>query len=94
VQAQDARAQGDSDATGQRLFLTSCGLCHANPDLVNKAPGPILSKSTLNGNAEDIAAFIKTGTNTMPSFSVTYSDAEIAAIAKYITTIPASEAAK
>jgi mono/diheme cytochrome c family protein len=48
----------------------------------------------LNGNADDIAAFIKTGTNTMPSFSVTYSDAEIEAIAKYIKTLPAKEAAK
>ena len=92
--AQDVQKLGDTERLGQRLFMTSCGLCHADPDLVNKAPGPALTKATLNGKADDIAAFIKTGTNTMPSFSVNFSDTEIDAIAKYIITIPAKEAAK
>ena len=92
--SQDAQKLGDTERLGQRLFMTSCGLCHSDPDLVNKAPGPVLSKATLNGKAEDIAAFIKTGTNTMPSFSVNFSDTEIDAIAKFIITIPAKEAAK
>lgn len=88
-----ASAQEAELDTGQRLYMTSCGLCHAAPDLINKAPGPALNHTTLNGNAEDIATFIKTGTERMPSFRYTYSDAEIGAIARYITTIP-GEAAK
>jgi mono/diheme cytochrome c family protein len=84
-----AAAQTVADDTGQRLYLTSCGLCHAAPDLVNKAPGPALNRTTLDGKSEDIAAFIKTGTNNMPSFRYTYSDAEIDAIARYISGLPA-----
>lgn len=89
-----AGAQEAGIDTGQRLFMTSCGLCHAAPDLIHKAPGPALNRTTLNGNREDIAAFIKTGTNAMPSFRYTYSDAEIDAIARYISTLPDHETAK
>lgn len=92
--AQDTHSASGGIPVGERLFLTSCGLCHQAPDLINKAPAPALSKATLNGDAGDIAQFIKTGTDTMPSFKYTYSDAEIDAIAHYIITLPAPGAAK
>ncbi len=87
-----AQTLNETQLLGQRLYMTSCGLCHSHPDLANKAPAPILSKATLNGNADDIAMFIKTGTETMPSFSVNFTDAQISAIAQFIKTLPEAEA--
>ena len=86
-----AQSLNETQQLGQRLYMTSCGLCHSHPDLANKAPAPMLSKATLKGNAEDIAMFIKTGTETMPSFKVNFTDAQINAIAQFITTLPEAE---
>jgi mono/diheme cytochrome c family protein len=94
--AASAQTLTPKQALGQRIVMTSCGLCHTKPDINNPHMAPWLSKATLNGSAPDIVAFIKSGTATMPGFEYTYSDAELAAVADYLSTVPpeADEAKK
>jgi mono/diheme cytochrome c family protein len=74
-------------ALGQRILLTSCGLCHTKPDLVNPHMAPPLSRATLAGDQAAMVQFIKQGTETMPGFRYTYSDAQLAAVADYLSTV-------
>jgi mono/diheme cytochrome c family protein len=86
-----AKAQSQAltpkQAVGQRIMMTSCGLCHTPPDINNSHMAPALSRETLNGSAPDIIAFIKAGTATMPGFEYTYNDEQLAAVADYLSTV-------
>jgi mono/diheme cytochrome c family protein len=82
-------ALNDTQLLGRRLFTQSCGVCHTKPVITSGQYGPVLSKTTLDGNAELVAGTISHGTARMPGFQYTYTPEQIAAIAAYIGTIPA-----
>jgi len=82
----------DQQLLGRRLFTQSCGVCHAKPVITAGLYGPVLSKTTLDGNAQLVAGTISNGTARMPGFKYTYTPEQIDAIASYITTIPAPAA--
>lgn len=86
--AAQAAALTPKQAMGQRILMTSCGLCHTKPDINSPHMAPALSRETLGGSAPDIVAFIKGGTATMPGFEYTYSDDQLAAVADYLSTVP------
>lgn len=85
-------ALNDTQILGRRLFTQSCGVCHSKPVITSGQYGPVLSKASLDGNAELVAGVISNGTARMPGFKYTYTAEQIAAIASYIETIPASAA--
>jgi mono/diheme cytochrome c family protein len=74
---------------GLRLFNQSCRVCHTKPTLLSGQYGPVLSMSTLGGNADAIRAFISNGSARMPGFKYDFTPAQIDAIVAYIKTIPA-----
>ena len=83
-----AAALNDQQLLGRRIFTQSCGVCHSKPAITAGQYGPVLSKATLDGNAELVAGTIANGTARMPGFQYTYTSDQIAAIAAYIGTIP------
>ncbi len=85
----------DQQLLGRRIFTQSCGVCHSKPVITSGMYGPVLSKATLDGNAELVAGTIANGTVRMPGFKYTYTPDQIAAVAAYIGTIaaPANPAA-
>jgi mono/diheme cytochrome c family protein len=85
--AEDATQQ---QLTGLRLFNQSCRVCHTKPTLLSGQYGPVLSMSTLGGNAEALRAFIGNGSARMPGFKYDFTPAQIDDIVAYIKTIPAA----
>ena len=73
---------------GQRLFETSCGICHTRPTLLAGMYGPELNKDTAGGREDVIREVITNGTPRMPGFRYTYNADQIAAIAAYVKTLP------
>jgi mono/diheme cytochrome c family protein len=87
--AQPASAGNDQAMLGMRLFNQSCRVCHTKPQLVSPQYAPVLSTSTLGGNADVMREVIGNGTPRMPGFKYHFKPAEIDAIVAYIKTIPA-----
>jgi mono/diheme cytochrome c family protein len=86
-----AAAEGvlnDQQILGQRLFETSCGICHTRPTLVAGMYGPELNKDTAGGREDTIRDVITNGTPRMPGFKYTYNADQIVAIAAYVKTLP------
>ena len=79
----------DKQLLGMRLFNQSCRVCHTKPQLVSPQYAPVLSMSTLGGNADVMREVISNGTPRMPGFKYHFKPAEIDAIVAYIKTIPA-----
>jgi len=73
---------------GQRLYETSCGICHTRPTLIAGLYGPELNKDSAGGREETIREVVTNGTLRMPAFKYTYSPDQIAAIAAYVKTLP------
>jgi len=73
---------------GQRLYETSCGVCHTRPTLIAGLYGPELNKDSAGGREETIREVVTNGTPRMPAFKYTYSPDQIAAIAAYVKTLP------
>jgi mono/diheme cytochrome c family protein len=82
----------DQQLLGRRIFTQSCGVCHSKPVITAGQYGPVLSKTSLDGNAELVAGVISNGTARMPGFKYTYTPEQISAIAAYIGTIPVAAA--
>ena len=74
--------------TGMRIFNQSCRVCHTKPLLTAGQYGPVLSRDTLGGDAAALRDFISNGTPRMPGFKLTYTPAQIDAIAAYLKTVP------
>ena len=82
-------------ARGKELFTTAavpaCAVCHTLKDAGTEgAIGPVLDE--LQPDAARVARALKDGIGSMPSFKATMSEAEIAAVALYVSK--ASGAAK
>lgn len=82
-------ALSDTQLLGRRLFTQSCGVCHSKPVITSGQYGPVLSKMSLDGNADLVAGTISHGTARMPGFQYTYTPDQIAAMVAYIETLPA-----
>ena len=75
-------------ARGKELFNTAavpaCAVCHTLQDAgAEGAIGPVLDE--LKPDAARVARALKDGIGTMPSFKATMSEADIAAVALYVS---------
>ena len=75
-------------ARGKELFITAsvpaCAVCHTLKDAGTEgAIGPVLDE--LQPDAARVARALKDGIGAMPSFKATMSEADIAAVALYVS---------
>ncbi len=81
-------------AQGKRLFTTgsslpACTLCHTLSDAgAIGAVGPNLDE--LQPDGQRVAAALRAGIGVMPSYRAVLKDEQIAAIAKYVSTVTAA----
>jgi mono/diheme cytochrome c family protein len=92
AQAPTSPALDDQQRLGQRLFYQSCLVCHTKPQITSGQYGPVLSKNTLNGDADALRSFISQGTARMPGFRFQFEPTQIDAIVAYLKTVPAPAA--
>ena len=84
-----AHAAGDATqmALGKKLFTTSvpaCALCHTLKDAgAEGAVGPVLDE--MQPDAARVSKVLRDGLGSMPSFKASLTDAQIAAIALYVS---------
>lgn len=84
-------AAGDDDARfalGKRLFtgqaVPACAVCHTLKDAGSEGDiGPVLDE--LQPDAEQVAKALRTGLGSMPSYSETLTEAQIDALAYYVS---------
>ena len=84
VQAQPADAAYE---VGKRLFMgatPACAVCHTLRDAGSEgAIGPVLDE--LKPDAARVAQALRNGLGSMPSYRATLTDAQIAALARYVS---------
>jgi mono/diheme cytochrome c family protein len=74
---------GDGTADGKAVFSESCGSCHTlSAAGTSGQVGPDLNETSLD--AGEIEEIVRGGRGGMPAFGGELSDAEIAAVAKYV----------
>jgi len=78
----------DTQKLGQSLFVQSCGVCHLKPQLTAVQFAPVLSRDSASGNENAMRQVITDGTPRMPGFKYLFCEAQIAAIASYLKTVP------
>ena len=93
LSAQQAVSLNETQQLGQALFVQSCGVCHLKPQLTSVQFGPVLSKDSLGGQEAVMREVIANGTPRMPGFKHQFDQTQIAAIAAYLKTVPAPQAA-
>ena len=72
-------------ADGQALFVENCGSCHTLSDAgTSGSVGPSLDGAGLSPEA--VTAIVNGGSGSMPSFSGTLDEAQIDAIAAYVSS--------
>ncbi|HEV3373480.1 MAG TPA: cytochrome c [Xanthobacteraceae bacterium] len=93
--AQTAGPPLDATQTaGRNLFAQHCVVCHVKTLVTAvRTYGPSLSKESIGGLDDVLAAFISTGTSNMPGFKYSLEPGEIASIVAYLKTLPAPPAA-
>jgi mono/diheme cytochrome c family protein len=72
---------------GMRLYNQSCRVCHTKPQLTSAQYGPVLSRTSLDGNDEALRAYIANGSAKMPGFRYHFKPAEIDAVVSYLKTV-------
>ncbi len=96
VLAAPAQAQtqaGDAElALGRQVFLhgakPACALCHTLRDAGAEGQiGPVLDE--LKPDAARVLKILRSGFGAMPSFAEKLSEAEMAAVARYVATVTA-----
>jgi mono/diheme cytochrome c family protein len=90
---QPGDALNDTQRLGETLFVQSCGVCHLLPQLGAPRYAPQLSRQSLGGQEDVMRQVIANGTPRMPGFRYHFDQTQIAAIAAYLKTIPAPQAA-
>jgi mono/diheme cytochrome c family protein len=93
LSAQQADTLNDTQRLGQRLFVQSCAVCHLKPQLTAVRFAPELSKDSASGREDAMREVIANGTPRMPGFKYHFDQTQIAAIAAYLKTVPAPQAA-
>lgn len=82
-------------AQGKKLFTTAsslppCALCHTLSDAgATGAIGPNLDE--LRPDGQRVTAALRTGIGVMPSYRIALKEEQIAAIAKYVSTVTADK---
>lgn len=80
-------------ALGKKLFhntVPACAICHTLQDAGSEgAVGPVFDE--IKPNAARVAKALRDGLGNMPSFKATLSDAEIAALARYVSKASGGE---
>jgi cytochrome c551 len=75
---------GGGGADGKQVFTSQCGSCHTLSKAgTTGAVGPNLDNTSLDSAA--VEAKVKSGGGVMPAFEGKLSDAEIKAVAKYVS---------
>ena len=87
-----AGALNAKELSGMQLFNQHCRVCHTKPLLTAGQYGPVLSKSSLGGDAQALHDFIANGAPKMPGFKYSFASEQIDAIVAYIKTVPTPEA--
>jgi len=93
LSAQQPDALNDTQKLGQRLFVQSCAVCHLKPQLTAALFAPALSRESVSGREDAMREVIANGTPRMPGFKYNFDQTQIAAIAAYLKTVPAPQAA-
>jgi len=90
VVALPARAADDADTLvlGKRLFMQTavpaCAVCHTLKDAgASGAIGPVLDE--LKPDAQRVAKALRNGIGQMPSYKASLSEAQIVALAQYVS---------
>ena len=89
-----AAEDADKMALGKKLFTTSavpaCALCHALKDAGSEgAVGPVFDD--LKPNAARVSKALRDGLGAMPSYKATLSEAQIEALAYYVSRASGAE---
>jgi mono/diheme cytochrome c family protein len=91
-----AFATGDAEqlALGRQLFnqtaVPACALCHTLKDAGSEgAIGPVLDE--IKPNAQRLITAMRNGIGQMPSFADSLSEAQIQAIANYVSKVTGAE---
>ncbi len=88
-----AATDADQMALGKKLFTTSvpaCAICHTLKDAgAEGAVGPVLDE--LKPNAARVSKALRDGIGAMPSFKATLTEAQIAALAHYVSRASGGE---
>jgi quinohemoprotein ethanol dehydrogenase len=85
-----AAAEEDEDEAAQQgetaaeLFSTNCSACHG-PEGEGGHNGPSLQRAALSGNLDAVVRQIREGSGPMPPFGDKLTDAQIGALARYVT---------
>ena len=82
--------QLNPDATaGRAIFSKSCTVCHLPLQIGAPTYGPLLSRTTLDGDQQILRGVISNGMPHMPGFKHMYTQAQIDSIIAYLKTVPA-----
>lgn len=75
-------------SSGRRHFEQSCGVCHTRPLITSGRYGPVISRESLNGDADVLAEVISNGVpQRMPGFKYHMTPSEIRSVVAYIKTL-------
>ena len=85
AQSTSTAAQSAS-AQGKQIFTSNCGGCHTLADAgTNGQVGPVLDK--LKPNKQRVVRQVNNGGGKMPAFKGKLSDAQIDAVATYVSSV-------
>jgi mono/diheme cytochrome c family protein len=91
ARAQSATALDAKALSGMQLFNQHCRVCHTKPLLTAAQYGPVLSKSSLGGDAMALRDFIANGAPRMPGFKYSFAPDQLDAVVAYLKTVPTPE---
>jgi mono/diheme cytochrome c family protein len=78
-----------AQANGRRIVTQNCNICHLPQSYGSQQTyGPLLNKSSANGDDALMKQVIQTGLVKMPGWRYTLNDNQIADVIAYIKTLP------
>lgn len=77
-----------AQARGRIILTQNCNICHLPQSAGSQTYGPLLNKSSANGDDNLMKQVIQTGLVKMPGWRYTLNDGQIADVIAYIRTLP------
>jgi len=77
-----------AEARGRIILTQNCNICHLPQNPGSQTYGPLLNKSSANGDDALMKQVIQTGLVKMPGWRYTLNDNQIADVIAYIKTLP------
>ncbi len=77
-----------AEARGRIILTQNCNICHLPQNPGSQTYGPLLNKSSANGDDNLMRQVIKTGLVKMPGWQYTLNDNQINDVIAYIKTLP------